>query len=645
MNTKSTDQNTLMYLYVLILCMLAFEWCCSNKPAGWLEEDFQDLPSLSSCLGAFYERIVPNLRYIKLGLIVVLVIDELTKENPLAKLLPPKAPLTTHRLILETAALFVLVFIFLYPPDRYIIRMYVYPMTAIVIIVLLPQVICDLAGCLLSEQGLKLPTGMKGKDTEDSFVWKTTDKKFILTTNPWQGIYIEGAAGSGKSHAVIGPLIDQAAKKNFAGFVYDYKGSPPTLSKQLYNALAKYQSKVRFAHINFSLPLLSVRCNPLSPQYITSKLHAQEYATAIMKNLNKDWITRQDFWCLNSIAYLSGILWFLKNYYPSYCSLPHATLLGLQEVGAVMQLISRDSEISSMVSPIAHACRAGAKDQLAGIVASFQLPLGKLYNKHIFWVMNGQGDEEHIDLDLNHPSCPTLLTVANDPVLSEALCPVISLIATVCMKKMNQQGKHKSLFLLDEAPTLFIPELSQLPATARSNKVSTILCVQDYAQLKKYYGADDAQVMRANLGNQFFGMTNNLETAKYVSELVGDYEKLARSIAQSEQHITESTSLQKDHILTPREIMNQPPGHFVVRMSNAQPPIVAAQLSAWQQTAQELPINHRHPERMPYFIEENYQQIHKEVNSLLTLSPPEPYPPGFKQSYGKDIVGYEAGRK
>ena len=81
----------------------------------------------------------------------------------------------------------------------------------------------------------------------------------------------------------------------------------------------------------------------------------------------------------------------------------------------MMQLISRDSELYSMVSPIAHACRAGAKDQLAGIVASFQLPLGKLYNKHIFGVMNGQ--EEAMDLDLSHPSHPTLLTVANDPCL------------------------------------------------------------------------------------------------------------------------------------------------------------------------------------------------------------------------------------
>lgn len=630
-----------MFLYVLVLVMLAFEWVCSNNVAGGVEELLQDFPRLRAPLVAVYQIIVTNLLYVRLALIVLLVIEELTKENPLDKLAPQKEAVNSLEIILEAAVLLVLVALFLYPPDRYIISRYVYPMTPFFIILLLPQLMGDIGTHLLREKGFVLKTGMKGKDTEDSLVWKTVGKKCILTANPWQGIYIEGAAGSGKSASVIGPIIEQAAKKNFAGFLYDYKGAPPTLSRQLYNALQKYPSKVKFAHINFSLPFLSGRCNPLAPRYISSKLHAQEYATTILKNLNKDWITRQDFWCLNAIAYLSGILWFLKNYYPCYCTLPHATLLGLQEVGAVMKLISRDREVHSMVSPIAHAYQQGAKDQLAGIVASFQLPLGKIYNKNIFWVMNGQGGEDHIDLDLTSPTHPTFLTVANDPGLSEGLCPVISLIATVCMKNMNQQGKHKALFLLDEAPTLFIPDLSTLPATARSNKVSTILCVQDYAQLKKYYGAHDAQVMRANLGNQFFGMTNNLETAKYVSELVGEYEKVTRSLSKSKGHTTESTSLKKEAILSPTAIMNQAAGHFVVRISSADPPIVAAQLAGLSPAA--LPLNKQPREGLTLLIEENYKQIHQEVHSLFASSQAPSYPASFNKSYEKDIVSYQEG--
>jgi hypothetical protein len=45
---------------------------------------------------------------------------------------------------------------------------------------------------------------------------------------------------------------------------------------------------------------------------------------------------------------------------------------------------------------------------------------------------------------------------------------------------MNQQGKRHSFFLLDEGPTLFIPKLDQLPATARSNKVATIYMAQTF---------------------------------------------------------------------------------------------------------------------------------------------------------------------
>ena len=208
-------------------------------------------------------------------------------------------------------------------------------------------------------------------------------------------------------------------------------------------------------------------------------------------------------------------------------------------------------------------------------------------------------------------------------------------------ENMNQQGKHKSVFLLDEAPTLFIPELSQLPATARSNKVSTILCVQDYAQLKKYYGTHDAQVMRANLGNQFFGMTNNLETAKYVTELVGEHEKLARSISKSKEHTTECSSVKKELILTPPEVMNQRPGHFVVRISSADPALVSTHLAGFKQPAQALPLHHKNSASITRLIDANYQQIHKEVDSLFAASQVKGYPARFHKTCENDIVGYE----
>ena len=71
------------------------------------------------------------------------------------------------------------------------------------------------------------------------------------------------------------------------------------------------------------------------------------------------------------------------------------------------------------------------------------------------------------------------------------------------MRQMNKPNQQKSVVLLDEAPTIYIPNIEQIPATARSNKIATIFGVQDFSQLVDNYGQDKAQIILANLGNQF----------------------------------------------------------------------------------------------------------------------------------------------
>ena len=87
------------------------------------------------------------------------------------------------------------------------------------------------------------------------------------------------------------------------------------------------------------------------------------------------------------------------------------------------------------------------------------------------------------------------------------------------MRQMNKPNQQKSVVLLDEAPTIYIPNIEQIPATARSNKIATIFGVQDFSQLVDNYGQDKAQIILANLGNQFFGRVTNGKTAEMVKNL------------------------------------------------------------------------------------------------------------------------------
>lgn len=388
----------------------------------------------------------------------------------------------------------------------------------------------------------------------------------------------------------------------------------------MYQALKR--KKVKFGHINITHPSISLRCNPLDPVYLPFKLYSQEYAGSILKNLNRSWITKSDFWSDNAISFLGAVIWFLKKHHPSCCSLPHAMLICLQSHSKSISLLNTDLETGMMISSISSAYVNNAEKQLAGVFSSLQLPLNKIYTKEIFWVLSGQKeDHDYVDLDVSHPSNPIMLTVANDPRLSDSLSPIVSLIGSVCMKNMNQQGKNRSIFMLDEAPTLFIPGLENLPATARSNNLCTVICVQDFSQLQSLYGDNLAGVIRNNLGNQFFGMTGNLDTGSYVSKLAGEYTHFQTSLHVSgdffNEKISKTTTLGKEQYLPPSLLSRQSPGSFVVKVAGSRPKFLSTSLKGVGYVKKLPPLPVYHPGDLRIKLDSNWVKIHNEVEALF----------------------------
>lgn len=456
-----------------------------------------------------------------------------------------------------------------------------------------------------------------------------TNKGNLVVHSPQQGVWIEGGAGSGKSASLIEPYIHQAVEKDFAGVIYDFKGNPPTLALTAFNSLVyKKQGAVKFAMLNFSLLKQSIRCNPIAPRYLPDDRYAAEAADIIMKNLQKDWIKKTDFWADNAISILKASIWMLRVHYPQYCTLPHAISLVLNDYKLVLDFLASDPEVKRLVLPVIVAHENDAQGQIAGAIASVQLPLTKLMNKQLFWVLS----EDGFDLDITNKENPKMFCICNDPALKETLSPAISLILSVCMQQMNQQGKTKSIFCIDELPTIYIKNLDVLPATARSNKVCTILACQDYSQLEDEYGKDKAKVVISNLGNQFTGMTNNTDTAERISKSLGKLEKKATSYSTSESSLSESESLKEKSVLQAREIAGQDIGHFTGKIAGGKPPFFSAQFPYFDKDKIYKPYLNKIPDFALTAItgdkdlddkifneqvEANFHRINKEVNEML----------------------------
>ncbi len=388
----------------------------------------------------------------------------------------------------------------------------------------------------------------------------------IQIANSFRGIIIEGGAGSGKSRSLFYPIIKQLMDKNFSGVLYDFKS--PELSEFAYAMHDKSGSNTRFAFLDFKDSNRSERINPIAPKYVTKQAIAFELSAVLMNNLLPENIKRPDYWSRSSISIIAGVIWYLRNNHPDKCTLPHliAMILSFPSV-SLIDVISQDLECVGMISSIKEAHEMKAEKQLSGVVGTIKNALAQLNFPELFYLLSS----DDVDLDLNNLENPTFLCVGNDSTLSNTYAPIISLVISVCLRKMNEPNKVKSAVLLDEAPTLYIPNLEQIPATARSNKIATIIGLQDYSQMVDKYGEDKAQVLISNLGNQFYGRTVNERTAKMISALFGseDREYQSSSVSKgsssegnSSRNYSTSRSIQQRERVKVSDITNLPAGKF-----------------------------------------------------------------------------------
>ena len=399
------------------------------------------------------------------------------------------------------------------------------------------------------------------------------DGGYVGINNPFRGVFIAGGAGSGKSESIIKPLIWEAIHKDYCGIIYDFKD--PELCLELCSAWDAYKKenpnyKVEWKNINFSNYKNTLRCNPLAPKYILTLSHAEEYATAIINNLMPESISKVDFWNRSAISILQASIWFFKEERPEQCTLPHIVSFLQSPIKEIIGVLRKNRTCARLISSTITAFDNNAQGQISGTMGTLQLALNKVNTPEIAYVLS----KDEVNLDINNKENPTFLTIGNNPTIQDSLSPVISLIMTVCLKMMNAKDKHHSIVILDEAPTIYIPKLESVPATARSNKISVVFCCQDLSQIVDSYGAQKKDILLSNLANQFWGRVNHYETASYMIKLAGKQDVMQTSYSKSSSNSehgeseskSESQSIREKDVLRIQDIQDFRPGFFVTAL-------------------------------------------------------------------------------
>ena len=385
---------------------------------------------------------------------------------------------------------------------------------------------------------------------------------WINIINPFRGILVPGTPGSGKSYFVIRHIITQHIAKGFSMFIYDFKFDDLTVIA--YNAWLKfrhlYAVEPKFYIINFDDLSRTHRCNPLDPAAMTDITDAAESARTILMGLNREWIKKQgDFFVESPINFLTAVIWYLRKYNDGeFCTLPHVIEMIQTDYESLFTILRTEKEIEVLINPFVSAFLNEAVDQLEGQIASAKISLAKLSSPQLYYVLSGSD----FTLDINNPSDPKIVSMGNNPQKIQTYGAVLSLFVSRLIKQVNQKGKLKSSLIFDEFPTIYLNNIDSLIATARSNKVSTCLGIQDFSQLRKDYGREQADVIINIVGNVICGQVSG-DTAKQLSERFGKIMQDRESLSINSSDTSISRSRQLESAVPPSKISSLSSGEFV----------------------------------------------------------------------------------
>ncbi|GMN11554.1 hypothetical protein MTsPCn9_25680 [Croceitalea sp. MTPC9] len=376
------------------------------------------------------------------------------------------------------------------------------------------------------------------KQKKYQVTFKLKNGKFSIA-NVKRGVSIIGSAGSGKTQSVIYNFIEHFSKYEFCGIMHDYKDFELT---EIAYPLFK-NSKIKFYTVAFDE--VYFRVNPIAPRYLPNEESVNEVSKVLIENLleqNLSDVSGSNKFFSDAVeGLLSGLIWKLKTSHEQYCTLPHLIAL-FQSMNTKRLVAFLSSDFTSRAMASAFINGIESEKQTAGVKSTLANAFKKISSKKLFMVLSA----DEVPLDINNAKNKAIISIVNNPQYESAYSPIIAMITHTVIKQMSVRNRDASFILLEEAPTVKLPNMHRIPATLRSYNISTIYVMQDKIQNDMIYGEKASKAILSNLSYQFFGKVNDPDTAKY-------YERFFELIKHPTKSVSKGTGLSWDARITKGE--------------------------------------------------------------------------------------------
>ncbi|MBO3458437.1 type IV secretion system DNA-binding domain-containing protein [Aetokthonos hydrillicola Thurmond2011] len=370
-----------------------------------------------------------------------------------------------------------------------------------------------------------------------------------------RGTAVVGAPGSGKSFSAINPMIYSAIDQGFPIVLYDFKY--PTQAK-----VASYAKKMGYEVHVFApgFPESEV-CNPLDfLRDATDAETARQLATVINKNFKMMASSNDDaFFGPAGDQLTEAILMLTKEtQYPDIMTA--AAILSSERM--VERLMAANLNPWIRISFGQLFSSAGSEKTVAGIAGTASLMFTRFMKKNTLGCFVGKTT---LPLEIKGKQ---MIIFGLDRERRDAVGPLLcSILHMTVARAIAKKRKDPLIVVLDEVPSLYLPDLFKWLNESRSEGFCGILGWQNMGQLEKYYGKEVAKTILGACGTKFIFNPGEEESARLFSSYLGDeeikYKQKSKSTGGGKTSTSVSDQEKTRKLFEPAQFLKLPPGKCI----------------------------------------------------------------------------------
>ncbi len=356
-------------------------------------------------------------------------------------------------------------------------------------------------------------------------------KKIYVDDSEYHNLVI-GSTGSGKTTAIIYPMIELLSKHGESMIITDPKGE---LYEKKSNMLRAKGYKIII--LNFRDPIRGNAWNPLSLPYKLWKNGNQDKAIELLDDLALNILYDESnknadpFWEKTSADYFSGLCLGLfedaKEEEINLNTISLMTTVGEEKIGGSTYVKeyfnSKDPNGAAYIG--ASSTILAPNETKMSIIAVFKQKIKLFASRANLSEMLSYSD---FDIqDIGKQKTAVFIVIQDEKKTYHALVTILikQIYETLIDVAQAHDGKLpiRTNFLLDEFANMPpLKDVTTMITAARSRLMRFTMIIQNFAQLNEVYGEQNAETIKGNCGNMIYLISTELRALEEISKMCGE---------------------------------------------------------------------------------------------------------------------------